>query len=82
MRKISAPIPFAGFQIDKRRQVCAFFNGENEEYCVLLSLWKRWVQCGHKAIHMVNADQRGDRLQRLGQAGFDRAAEQTIGASY
>ena len=35
--------------------------------------------CGHKAIHVVNPDQRADRLQRLAAVGIDAAAAEQSG---
>jgi hypothetical protein len=79
MKKITAPIPFAGSQLDQTRHVCAFFNSADEEYRVLLPFIKDGFQCGHKAIHVVNPDQRQDHLQRLAEAGIDLAAAQQSG---
>jgi hypothetical protein len=79
MKKITAPIPFAGSQIDQTRHVCAFFNSPDEEYRVLLPFIKEGFQCGHKAIHVVNPNQRQDHLRRLAEAGIDLAAAQQSG---
>ena len=79
MKKTTAPIPFAGSQLDQTRHVCAFFNNDDEEYRVLLPFIKDGLQCGHKAIHVVNPDQRPDHLQRLAEAGIDPAAAQQSG---
>ena len=79
MKKTTAPIPFAGSQLDQTRHVCAFFNSADEEYRVLLPFIKDGFQCGHKAIHVVNPDQRQDHLQRLAEAGIDPAAMQQRG---
>jgi MEDS: MEthanogen/methylotroph, DcmR Sensory domain len=76
MKKATAPIPFAGSHLDQMRHVCAFFNSPDEEYRVLLPFIKDGFQCGHKAIHVVNPDQRQDHLQRLSGAGIDAAAAQ------
>jgi len=35
MKKMTAPIPFAGSQLDQTRRVSAFFNSADEEYRVL-----------------------------------------------
>jgi hypothetical protein len=71
-------MPFAGSQLDQTRHVCAFFNSDEEEYRVLLPFIKDGFQCGHKAIHVVNPDQRQDHLRRLAAAGIDApAAEQS-----
>jgi hypothetical protein len=36
MKKMTAPIPFDGSQLDQTRHVSAFFNSADEEYRVLL----------------------------------------------
>jgi hypothetical protein len=79
MKKITAPIPFAGSHLDQTRHVCAFFHNAEEEYRVLLPFIKDGFRCGHKAIHVVNPDQRQDHLQRLAKAGIDAAAAQESG---
>jgi hypothetical protein len=79
MKKIAAPIPFAGSQIEQPRHVCAFFNSPDEEYRVLLPFIKDGFQCGDKAIHIVNRDKRQDHLQRLTAAGIDTAVAEQSG---
>ena len=79
MKNIAAPIPFAGSQIDQTRHVCAFFNSPDEEYRVLLPFIKDGFESGHKAIHLVNRDQRQDHLQRLTAAGIDTAITEQSG---
>jgi hypothetical protein len=79
MKKTTAPIPFAGSQLDQTRHVCAFFNSADEEYRVLLPFIKDGFQCGHKAIHVVNPGQRQDHLQRLAEVGIDPATAQQSG---
>jgi hypothetical protein len=71
--KKTAPIPFAGSQLDEARHVCAFFNNDEEEYRVLLPFIKDGFECGHKAVHVVNPEQRNDHLNRLIAAGIDTA---------
>jgi hypothetical protein len=36
MKKMTAPIPFAGSELDQTRHVSAFSNSTDEEYRVLL----------------------------------------------
>ena len=79
MKKTTPPIPFAGSQLDEMRHVCAFFNSDDEEYRVLLPFIKDGFQCGHKAIHVVNPNQRADHLQRLVAVGMDAAAAEQSG---
>jgi MEDS: MEthanogen/methylotroph, DcmR Sensory domain len=79
MKKSTAPIPFAGSQLDETRHVCAFFNSDDEEYRVLLPFIRDGFRCGHKAIHVVNPHQRPDHLQRLAAVGIDAAAAEQSG---
>jgi len=79
MNKATGPIPFAGSQLDVTRHVCAFFNSDEEEYRVLLPFIADGFQCGHKAIHVVNPDQRQDHLMRLAQLGIDPTAAMQSG---
>jgi MEDS: MEthanogen/methylotroph, DcmR Sensory domain len=79
MKRAAAPIPFAGSLLDETRHVCAFFNSDEEEYQVLLPFIKEGLQCGHKAIHVVNPHQRQSHLQRLDQAGIDSTMAQQSG---
>ncbi|MGB8890023.1 MAG: MEDS domain-containing protein [Candidatus Korobacteraceae bacterium] len=79
MKRATAPIPFAGSLLDETRHVCAFFNSDEEEYRVLLPFIKDGFQCGQKAIHVVNPDQRQNHLQRLDQAGIDPTRAQQSG---
>jgi hypothetical protein len=73
------PIGFAGSQLGEVRHVCAFFNSEDEEYRVLLPFIKDGFECGDKAVHIVNSDQRRDHLQRLAATGIDLTAAQQSG---
>ncbi|PYV93253.1 MAG: hypothetical protein DMG05_02210 [Acidobacteria bacterium] len=79
MKKVSAPISLAGSQLGEARHVCAFFNSDDEEYRVLLPFIKGGFECGDKAVHVVNPDQRRDHLQRLAGVGIDPAAAQQSG---
>ena len=76
MKTAAAPIPFAGSQLDETRHVCAFFNSDDEKYRVLLPFIRDGFDCGHKAIHVVNPDQRHDHLRRLAAVGIDPTAAQ------
>jgi hypothetical protein len=71
MKKVTAPIPFAGSQLAESRHVCAFFNSDDEEYRVLLPFIKDGFASGDKAIHVVNPDQHTDHLRRLTSVGID-----------
>jgi hypothetical protein len=79
MNKITPAIPFAGSKLDENRHVCAFFNSEEEEYRVLLPFMQDGLNCGHKAIHVVNPGRRQDHLERLTAVGIDTTAAQQTG---
>ncbi len=79
MKTTAPPIPFAGSQLGEMRHVCAFFNGADEEYRVLLPFIKDGFECGDKAVHVVSTDQRGDHLRRLAAAGIDTTSAQQSG---
>ena len=74
MKKNTTPISLAGSQLGEVRHVCAFFNSAEEEYRVLLPFTRDGFECGDKAVHVVNPDQRHDHLQRLAAVGIDPAA--------
>src|ERR1700723_12842 len=79
MDKTLAPIRLAGSQLDETRHVCAFFSNDDEEYRVLLPFIKDGFECGDKAVHVVNPNQRQDHLQRLAAAGIDSATAEQNG---
>src|SRR6202142_3960311 len=79
MKAGAAPISFAGNHLDEARHVCAFFNSDDEEYRVLLPFIKDGFECGDKAVHVVNPDQRRDHLQRLAAVGIDPASAERKG---
>jgi hypothetical protein len=79
MKTNTAPIAFAGSHLSEARHVCAFFNSDEERYRVLLPFIKDGFECGDKAVHVVNPDQRQDHLRRLAAAGIDSAAAQLSG---
>src|SRR3984957_3296738 len=79
MKSSPAPISLAGSRLGEIRQVCAFFNNDEEEYRVLLPFIKDGLESGDKAVHALNPEQRQDHLQRLVAAGIDPAAAQQNG---
>ena len=75
----AAPISFAGSLLTESRHVCAFFNSDDEEYRVLLPFIRDGFESGHKAVHVVNPDQRTRHAQRLAAVGIDSAAAERSG---
>jgi len=79
MSRVLAPIRLAGSQLDESRHVCAFFNSDDEEYRVLLPFIKDGFECGDRAVHVLNPDQRHDHLRRLTAAGIDSTVAEQRG---
>src|SRR5260370_38606365 len=71
MATYSGSLRCAGASIGAHRHICAFFNGLDEEYRVLGSFYKDGFDRGEKATHIVEAENRGEHLKRLGEAGVD-----------
>ena len=79
MNSASASIRLAGSELREIRHVCAFFHSDDEEYRVLLPFIKDGLECGDKAVHIVNPDQRHDHLQRLAAIGIDSTVAEQSG---
>ena len=79
MKKTTAPISLAGSQLGEHRHVCAFFSTDDEEYRVLLPFIKDGLECGDKAIQVVNPHQHDEHFQRLASAGIDATTAQQAG---
>lgn len=79
MARSAVSISLAGSQLDTVRHVCAFFSDDEEEYRVLLPFIKEGIECGDKAIQVVNPQQRDEHLHRLASAGIDPAVAQQAG---
>jgi hypothetical protein len=75
----SAPISLAGSYLTEARHVCAFFNSREDEYSVTLPFIKDGIECGDKALHIVNPARRTDHLQRLAAFGIDIDSAQRRG---
>ena len=76
MKKVAAPVSLAGSQLGEARHVCAFFNSRDDEYRVTLPFIKDGLECGDKAIHIINPARRLDHLQRMASFGIDTASAQ------
>jgi len=59
--------------------VCAFYNGTDDQYDVLLPFLKEGLDAGDRAVTFVDAHGRADRLARLHQGGIDVAAAERNG---
>ncbi|MGA3087952.1 MAG: hypothetical protein ABSD59_26455 [Terracidiphilus sp.] len=55
MKKVVSAIFLAGSQLGEVRDVCAFFNNDDEPYRVLLPFIKNGFECGDNAVHVSSA---------------------------
>jgi hypothetical protein len=74
-----SPIRLAGRLLRPgRHHICAFFNSHEDEYRVLLPFVKEGLDCGEKAVHIVDPRRRDEHSRRLASAGIDaRLAQET-----
>jgi len=79
MRQHAKPISLAGSDLNEARHVCALFNSDEEEYRVLLPFIKDGFECGHRAIHVINAEQRQEHVAHLASTGIDAAGAEQSG---
>jgi hypothetical protein len=78
MTKSKEPVRLAGAELHHHCHACAFFHSRDEEYRLLLPFAKEGYEKGDHVFHIVDPDQRQDRLQRFQKAGIDmKAAERT-----
>ena len=54
--------------------VCGFFRSQEEEYRVLLPLAKEGFERGEKVFHIVDPENRLERMRRLEEVGISSAA--------
>ena len=59
--------------------VCGFFHTQEEEYRVLLPLTKEGFERGEKVFHIVDPENRPERMRRLEEAGINQAAARRDG---
>jgi DcmR-like sensory protein len=76
---MAAPIHFAGSQFGGQRHVCAFFHNPEEKYRALLPFIKDGFDCGDRAFHVVDPNQRREHLERLESVGIDTARAESNG---
>jgi hypothetical protein len=79
MPSVRTPISLGGSNLGEIRHVCAFFNSDDEEYRVLLPFIKDGLNCGDKAVHVLNPNQHQDHQHRLTAAGIDPERAQQSG---
>ncbi len=79
MTKQTQAVTFPDAGPYRARHICAFFNGEDEEYSALLPFISDGFACGHKAVHIVSPDRRERHIGRLAAAGIDISGAQDSG---
>jgi hypothetical protein len=66
------PRRFAGTMLGDYGHICALFHSPDEEYRALLPFIKEGLECGEKAVHVIDPQLREQHLQRLGGVGVNR----------
>jgi len=64
-------VRLAGALFNRPRHICAFFNGRDEEYRVLLPFIKEGFEEGHRAFHVVDSRRPAEHLRVLEESGID-----------
>jgi len=72
-------ISLAGSALTCPCHVCAFYDGTDEQYDVLLPFLKEGLEAGDRALTFVDAHQRKDRIERLRRGGVDVAESERNG---
>lgn len=70
MSEETIPVDVTGEQIPGPRHACAFFDGSEEEYRVLLPFAKSCLRCGDRCFQFVDPRRKGERTRRLEEAGM------------
>ena len=78
-READRPIQIGGTILGAQRHLCAFFKSHDDQYRVLLPFIKDGLECGEKAVHIVNPMRRDEHVRQLRSAGIDVAAAQQNG---
>jgi hypothetical protein len=60
--------------VNCRCHVCAFFHSREDEYAIMLPFIKEGIDAGDRAVHILDKDERAERLRRLGGTGVDTVA--------
>jgi hypothetical protein len=69
----------AGVPLTCPCHVCAFYNGDSDQYAALLPFITEGLAAGDRVVTFVDAHGHGDRVERLRGAGVDVAAAERNG---
>ncbi len=78
-READQPIRIGGTTLGAQRHICAFFKSHDDQYRVLLPFIKDGLDCGEKAVHILNPIRREEHVRQLRSAGIDVTAAQQNG---
>lgn len=79
MKKVAAPIRFAGSTLEDRAHICAFFNSPDEAHRVLLPFVKEGLELGEKTLLTIDPQQRKEHIRWLTSAGIEVGAADNDG---
>lgn len=72
-------VRLAGRDLERPCHACAFFSSREEEYRLLLPFFQEGLAQGEKGFHIVDAQHRQERRQRLKRLGIDVEAAERAG---
>lgn len=72
-------VRLAGGILDRRRHICAFFHGKDEEYRTLLPFFKGGIDGRQKVVNIVEESYRPEHFRQLGQVDIDTAEVERAG---
>ena len=76
---VEGTVNLAGAPVRCPCHVCALFKGADEQYAVLLPFMREGCAQGERSLHLLDKDERANRLSRLRDSGIDVEAAQRTG---
>jgi hypothetical protein len=72
-------VNLAGAPVRCPCHVCALFTGADEQYAVLVPFMREGCAQGERSLHLLDKNERANRLSRLRESGIDVEAAQRTG---
>ena len=67
----TSTVNLAGTALTCPCHVCALYSGAEEQYAALLPFIKEGLEAGERVVSFVDANERGERIERLRRGGVD-----------
>jgi hypothetical protein len=76
---MESAVHLAGVPVRCPCHACALFRGPDEQYAALLPFMREGCAHGDRSLHLLDKNERANRLSRLSESGIDVEAAQRIG---